>query len=46
MTRIHRVQPISAAYLLWKTGLTAQTHELIADFPHYISSDYYRLMCL
>ena len=41
-----RVLPISAPQILKKTGLTIQAHELIAGFPHSISTGNYKLMCL
>ena len=40
-----RVLPISAPQILKKTGLTIQAHELIAGFPHSISTGNYKLMC-
>ena len=41
-----RVLPISAPQFLKKTGLKIQAHELIAGFPHSISTGNYKLMCL
>ena len=41
-----RVLPISAPQILKKTGLTLQAHELIDEFPHFISTGNYKLMCL
>ena len=37
------VLPIGAAQILKKTGLTIQAHELIAGFPHSISTGNYKL---
>ena len=46
MPVFRRVLPISAPQILKKTGLTIQAHELIAGFPHSISTGNYKLMCL
>ena len=41
-----QAQPISTPLILEKSGLTIQAHELIAGFPHSISTGNYKLMCL
>ena len=46
MPYFRRVLPISAPQILKKTGLTRQAHELVAGFPHSISTGNYKLTCL